>query len=496
MKRFCASALRRARGVIAIGCVAATASFADAQPIPYGDLRIDLAEVATGFAAAIQVTHANDGSGRLFVVDQIGKVWVVKNGAVLATPFLQISPPELVNVVGGYDERGLLGIAFHPDYANNGRVFVRYSKPRTGVSGEPCFGSSRGCHTEVLAEYHANPGADVVDGAAAKVILAIDKPQFNHNSGAIAFGPDGYLYMGMGDGGGAHDGLADNPPSHGPFGNGQNINTLMGKMLRLDVDTGSPYGIPADNPFVGVDGADEIFAYGFRNPFYFSFDDGPGGTGDLWLGEVGQNLYEEIDIVVKGGNYGWVIKEGFHCFNPFNPNIPPTNCDDAGMIDPIAEYDHTNGGIAILGGFVYRASQFPGLQGMYIFGDFSSNFTANTGHLFYIDTNHEHMTILRPRLHGTTEELGLTVKGTGRGGDGEIYICTGTTLGPSGSTGSIHVVTQCFADFDTSGFVDLDDYIAFVHAFELGGDDADFDGSGFVDLDDFIAFVHAFEAGC
>ncbi len=478
----------------AIGILAGSA---EARPITQGSLTFDLVPVVTGLKAPVLVTNAGDGSGRLFIVDQTGKVWIMKNGAVLPTPFLEILPPELVNVNPGYDERGLLGLAFHPDFASNGRVFARYSKPRTGSAGEPCVGTGRGCHEEVLVEYRVfvdNP--DKVNPATAKYLLRISKPQFNHNSGAIAFGPDGYLYMGMGDGGGANDGLADTPPSHGPFGNAQNINVLMGKMLRLDVDHGDPYGIPSDNPFASSDGADEIFAYGMRNPFMFSFDDGPGGTGSLWLGEVGQDLFEEIDIVEKGKNYGWVIREGFHCFDPFHPTVPPTSCDSTGMTDPIVDYAHSEGGIAVVGGYVYRGAEFPGLRGVYVFGDFSTSFTAADGHLFYIDTNQANWTMQRPLLRGTTAPLAQYVKGVGRDEDGELYICVSKVLGPTGTSGQVLKLARCKADFNGDGVVDDSDYSDFVDSFVDGGAGADTDGSGFVDTDDFDAFVRNFESGC
>ncbi len=473
------------------------ASHAGAQAIPFGDLAFDLVPVAQGFVAPDQVTHAGDHSGRLFVVDQVGKVWIVKDGQVLPQPFLQIQPPELVNVNLGYDERGLLGLAFHPDFAHNGRVFVRYSHPRPGSQGEPCFGTGRGCHEEILAEYHvsaSNP--DQIDPASARVLLRISKPQFNHNSGTVAFGPDGYLYMGMGDGGGANDGLADNPPSHGPFGNGQNIHVLLGKILRLDVDHGDPYAIPGDNPFASGDGADEVFAYGMRNPFNFSFDDGPGGSGELWLGEVGQNLFEEVDIVHNGGNYGWVLKEGFHCFDPFNPNVPPPTCDSTGLIDPVVEYDHVNGGIAVVGGAVYRGADFPGLRGIYLFGDFSTTFNGPDGHLFYIDTTQPQHQMLRPLVKGSTAPLGLFVKGTGRDEEGNIYFTVAQTLGPSGTTGVVLRITRCAADFNGDGRINQADYDGFIESFVDGGDAADADHSGFVDTDDFTEFVHQFESGC
>ncbi len=245
-----------------------------------GDLSMDLELVASGLAAPTTLTHANDGSGRLFVCDQPGQVRIIDAGVLLPAPFLDLKAlGEIVNVNPGYDERGLLGIAFHPDYASNGRFFVRYSKPRTGVSGEPCFGTSRGCHEELLAEYHVSAGNPNLADTQGTIIFRVDEPQFNHNGGAVYFGPDGYLYFTLGDGGGAHDGLADAPPSHGATGNGQNIEVPLGKVLRIDVDSGAPYGIPADNPFVGGPGLDEVYAYGFRNPYTFSFDEGPVAPG-------------------------------------------------------------------------------------------------------------------------------------------------------------------------------------------------------------------------
>ena len=209
----------------------------------------------------------------------------------------------MVTVNPNFDERGLLGLAFHPDYATNGRFFVRYSKPRTGVMGEPCFGTSRGCHEAILAEFSVlgDPAkSDVADPNSEIILFRVDEPQYNHNSGHVAFGPDGLLYWTLGDGGGAHDGLTDIPPSHGPIGHGQNPNTALGSLLRIDVDStpdpGLPYVIPPGNPFADG-GAPEIFAYGLRNPYRFSFDDGPGAYRSLFLSDVGQNLFEEINVL-------------------------------------------------------------------------------------------------------------------------------------------------------------------------------------------------------
>ncbi|MCH7814039.1 MAG: PQQ-dependent sugar dehydrogenase, partial [Planctomycetes bacterium] len=339
---------------IALGLIAVTQA---AGQIPKGAITIELEPVAAGLTAPLGVRHAGDGSGRLFIFEQSGQIQIVENGVLLPTPFLDISA-KLPALNAFFDERGLLGLAFHPDYATNGRFFVRYSAPRAGEPDEPCNdpgGFIVGCHEAVLAEYHVSADPNIADPNSEIILFTVDEPQFNHDGGDLAFGPDGFLYFALGDGGGAHDGLADSPPSHGPFGNGQNINTALGAMLRIDVDSGSPYGIPPDNPFVNTNGLDEIYAYGMRNPFRFSFDDGPGGDGSLFLADVGQNLFEEVNIVVNGGNYGWVIREGLHCFDPFNPVNPPAVCPSVGamgepLLDPIVEYSHPGSGFIPEGG--------------------------------------------------------------------------------------------------------------------------------------------------
>ena len=414
-------------------------------------LTVQLQLVASGLTSPISLTHANDNSGRKFVVDQAGLIRIIDAGGnLLPTPFLDLTAklPALNPV---YDERGLLGMTFHPDYAANGRFFVRYSAPRIGAPEEPCsdpMGFIPGCHKEVLAEYTVSVGDPNIANPLSEIILfSVDKPEFNHNAGSLAFGPDGFLYFTMGDGGGANDGL-DNPTlPHGPNGNGQNINAYLGKMLRIDVDSPPqlplPYAIPPDNPFVGVAGHDEIYAYGFRNPFGFSFDDGPGGDNALYLADVGQVLFEEIDIVTIGGNYGWVIKEGFECFDPFDPGVPPATCADAGMIDPISVYDHASGGLAVLGGYVYRGSQSSALVGKYLYGDFSANF-GPTGRLYYFDlTGPAAYTLQQFRIGAANPPFGKFLKGTGEDESGEFYYLASSTLGPSGTTGEVlHVVAD------------------------------------------------------
>jgi glucose/arabinose dehydrogenase/plastocyanin len=447
--------------------------------IAQGDLTVKLEPVATGLTSPLTVTHAGDGSGRLFVVDQIGLIRIVENGILLPTPFLDITG-KTVSLNSAFDERGLLGLAFHPDYADNGRFFVRYSAPRAGDPSEPCNdpkGFNVGCHSAVLAEYAVSIDPNVADPTSEMILFSVDEPQFNHNAGALAFGPDGFLYVALGDGGGANDGLADDPPSHGPIGNGQNIDTLLGSLLRIDVDGGSPYSIPPDNPFVDTDGLDEIYAYGFRNPYTFSFDDGPGGDGSLYLADVGQDLFEEIDIVVKGGNYGWVIREGTHCFDPFDPGNPPDLCDDAGMIDPIAEYTHAEGGTAIVGGYVYRGSSSPSLKGTYFFGDFSADF-GPTGRLYYLVSSGPHQGEIRElRIGRDATPLARVLKGFGEDEEGELYVLVSTDLGPTGGTGEVYrLVGMPFGDSDDDADVELDDYADFAAC--LSGPGVPFDADG------------------
>ena len=302
-------------------------------------VRLALTPVAQGFASPLLLTNAGDGTGRLFVVEQGGRIRVLRRGRVLDPPFLDVS--SLV-IAGG--EQGLLGLAFHPEYEANGRFFINY----TDVDGDT-----------VVAEYRVSSSdPDRADADSARVLLRIDQPFANHNGGNIAFGPDGYLYIGMGDGGSAAD----------PFGNGQRLDTLLGKLLRIDVDGERPYGIPQDNPFVGREGArPEIWATGLRNPWRFSFDP-EGGT--LWIGEVGQNALEEVDRARadRGAlNYGWNLMEGDRCFEP------PTGCDPEGLVQPIAVYA-TGTGCAVIGGHVYRGTEFPALRGGYLYADICNGF--------------------------------------------------------------------------------------------------------------------------
>jgi glucose/arabinose dehydrogenase len=301
---------------------------APAGPFP----AVSLTSVASGLDEPLLVTHAGDGSGRLFVVERGGVIRIVRNGAVEPTPFLDIS--ALVRTSGS--EQGLLGLAFPPDYAKKRHFYVNY----TDRSGDT-----------VVARYRLGADADVADPASAKVLLRQAQPYANHNGGHLAFGPDGYLYIGLGDGGSGGD----------PQGNGQNPRTLLGKLLRIDVESGAdPYAIPKDNPF-----GNEIWALGLRNPWRFSFDR---ATGDLYIADVGQNAYEEVNFqpAGRGGqNYGWNVMEGMHCFRG-------AGCDRTGLTAPVVEYRNGAGNCSITGGYVYRGAQYPSLQGVYVYGDFCS----------------------------------------------------------------------------------------------------------------------------
>lgn len=300
---------------------------------------IRLQPFMSGFNTPVFMTSARDGTNRLFVVEQGGIIRVIQPGTRTSTVFLDITGPVLS---GG--ERGLLGLAFHPQYATNRRFFVYYTRDTDGAIQ--------------ISEFTASAGNPNVADTTERIILTIPHPtNSNHNGGTIAFGPDGYLYAGPGDGGSGND-----PPN-----NGQNIDALLGKMLRIDINGALPYAIPPTNPYVGTAGADEIYAIGLRNPYRFSFD--RGGTNQLWLGDVGQGSREEVDIITLGGNYGWRIMEGSICNPNFNGGVctPPP-----GHIPPVFEYSSANPSArcSITGGYVYRGTQGNLPAGSYIYGDY------------------------------------------------------------------------------------------------------------------------------
>jgi len=299
---------------------------------------INVMKVADGFDSPVQVTSAGDGSGRLFVVEQPGVIKIMKNdGTVLAEPFLNIS-----GWVSYGGERGLLSVAFPPDFSTEGYLYVNYTRAEDGAT--------------LVARYRVDTeDSNKVAGMSEEEILVVGQPYSNHNGGMMAFGPDGYLYVALGDGGGGGD----------PDGNGQDRTTLLGSLLRLEVEGGVDfYRIPPDNPFAGSqDYRPEIWAYGLRNPWRFSFDR---STGDLYIADVGQNLWEEIDYQPSGSpggeNYGWNIMEGSHCYNA-------VSCDSAGLVLPVFEYGHDQG-CSVTGGYVYRGAMQPEMFGVYFFADY------------------------------------------------------------------------------------------------------------------------------
>jgi glucose/arabinose dehydrogenase len=322
---------------------AAGAALADAGapgPSPIGAQEaIGLKQVATGLVSPVQLVQAPHG--RRFIVDQIGVIrTLTRSGHLLPRPFLDLRS-KIVPLDPGYDERGLLGLAFDPGFARNGRFFVFYNAPLR--HGAPAGYDN----TVTIAEYRARGRHHLrADPTSERIILQVDHPQVNHNGGTLAFGPDGYLYISIGDGGGANDdelGHVQDWYHRNAGGNGQDItHNLLGNILRIDVSHGRPYAIPPDNPFVNKPGLDEIWAYGLRNPYRFSFD--MGGHHALLSQDAGQELWEEVSRIVKGGNYGWNVKEGTHCFSTANPNASPLNCPSVDprngepLRDPVIEF--------------------------------------------------------------------------------------------------------------------------------------------------------------
>ncbi len=411
-----------------------------ADPIPAhivkGDITIELRPVVDGLIAPLGLAVPDDGSKRMFVYDQAGLAWVVADGAdKLPTPLLDVRT-RLVTF-GNYDERGLLGLAAHPDFAHHPLVYTYTSEPISGtadfVNVMPAGATNN--HQSVLAEWRIDPAnPNQVDPASRREILRIDKPQSNHNGGTLRFGPDGYLYLSLGDGGQAND-VAN---GHVPGGNAQSLQRIYGKLLRIDVDSrnsaNGKYGIPRDNPFMGLNAVQEIYAYGLRNPFTYSFDR---LTGDLYVGDAGQNNIEEVDLIKKGGNYGWNVKEGTFWFDSVTDNIGkvvtgPVRPVPPNLIDPIAEYDHGEGSV-VIGGFVYRGSRIPALLGRYVFGDWGA-FAAPSARLFYLEPS---FTITELRLGLADRPAGFWLRGFGEDADGELYAFGSTVLGPKGNTGQM-----------------------------------------------------------
>ncbi len=421
------------------------------DPIPAlierGDVTVGLDNVAGGFVAPVTATFAPKDNKHLYVAEQNGKIWSVSTHDESASPrlFADISGVGLnlgcffIN----YDERGLFGLAFHPDYKKNGLIYTFQSQPSTGtprLDANKC-NSTFPDHDNVVTEWHVlNHRSEhaIVDPTSARELLRVAHPQFNHNGGELRFGPDRMLYISIGDGGQADD---QGPGHTVPGGNAQDLSTLLGKILRIDPRAGSTtpgYAIPSDNPFIGKPGArGEIWALGFRNPYKMSFD---AKTGDLYVADVGQNDVEEIDIVTAGMNYGWPVKEGSFAFDQNGAgNGFVTGDSVAGpYVDPIAEYDHCKGpvapdlvgpcpqreGVATVGGFVYRGEEIEELRGHYVFAEYSTDFFASAGRMLYLDDDDQ---VKEFNIDGMPA-LGLGVLGVGQDRRGELYI-----LGKSGA---------------------------------------------------------------
>ena len=471
---------RARRGMTAAGIGAVMALFSGAalagalgprvpDPIPaviqHGNITIGLQPVASGLVGPVSATHDGDDADTLYVTEQTGKIWAISidegghddDDADRAGGDRRAAAPRLLADLGpsmvklgcfglNYDERGLFGLAFHPDFEDNGLLYTFTAE--AGLNGGLC--GSFPNHDNVVTEWRASGasgshGEDwVIDPASRREVLRMTHPQFNHNGGELRFGPDRYLYVSTGDGGAADD----QGPGHSPQGNAQDLSNLLGKILRIDPNAGSKapgYSIPKDNPYVGQSGnRAEIWAHGFRNPYKMSFDH----KGNLWVADVGQNDIEEVSIVTRGGNYGWPVKEGSFAFNQNGALAGFVTADPISgpYIDPVAQYDHCVGpvaaglvgpcpkreGIAVVGGFVYpRDGDVKALRGKYVFGEYSQGFFESTGRLLYLDGS----TVKELRIN-TGKPLGMGVLGIGQDEEGELYLLAKSGAVP-GNTGIV-----------------------------------------------------------
>lgn len=355
----------------------------DEEPPGEDHYRVTEAFPNLTFSQPIDLQQPDDGTGRLFVAEKRGIIYVFDNDSAVDEQSVFLDIRDRVDDSGF--EEGLLGFAFHPDFITNGYLYVNYT------TSEPE-------ERTVISRFEVGPNAGEADPASEEEILSFEQPYDNHNGGQLAFGPDGYLYIAVGDGGAGGD----------PHEHGQDRGTLLGTLLRIDVDNaenGNSYAIPPNNPFAGNDEGyrEEIFAYGLRNPWRFSFD---ADDGTLWTGDVGQDRYEEINIIEAGGNYGWNIMEGNHCFDP------PDDCDRTGLEMPVWEYDHSQGDVSVTGGFIYRGSELADLRGLYIYADFAS---GRIWALDITDTNNPDNTLLL--------QADFSISSFGTDLDNELYIC-------------------------------------------------------------------------
>jgi glucose/arabinose dehydrogenase len=439
-------------GKLCFGLAATVALGVLAAGPAVADVTVNLEEVASGLTHPMAMVSP-PGDDRRFIVEQPGVIKILMpDGQVLGQPFLNIRH-KIVPLLQDFDEEGLLGLAFHPDFANNGKFYVAYTGyiPGSAILDRKLWWA----HTNYVSEMRVSADdPDAADPNYERILTAIDWPQFNHNGHWIGFGRDGMLYISTGDGGYANDwGIGHNVLE----GNGQDLLSLNGKILRIDVNgqsDGMQYGIPDDNPFVGQEATSlpEIWAYGLRNPWRCSFD--MGGENQLFCGDVQQNSYEEVSIIEEGGNHGWRLMEATHCFDFENPNQHPDDCDTSGMVMPILEYpnctavgarpkgqrEHTGAeceGISVTGGYVYRGSHAD-WDGKYFFGDWSRNFAARNGQIF-VATKGADGTWAKERVNVGNMEGNLPyVLAFAQDNEGEVYVLTSLTTGPVGGLDSIY----------------------------------------------------------
>lgn len=407
--------------------------------------RIKLEAVATAINTPLAMVQPA-GDNRMFIIEQNGRVKILEGGKVLPNPFLDIRS-KIKPLLHDFDERGLLGIAFHPKFKDNGKFYVAYSAHLDYQSdlGQMLWYS----HSNVVEEYTVSSrDKNTADPSSARRIMSNSWPQFNHNGHWIGFGPDGMLYISTGDGGYANDwGIGHNPA----IGNGQDLTTNLGKILRIDVDKrtdGKPYGIPPDNPFVGKrDANPEIWAYGLRNPWRCSFDMGSNAA-ELYCGDVQQNSYEAVKLIGKGQNMGWRRVEGMmRCFDYLKPDDHPANCDKAGITPAIIEYNNCTAkpqgcrGISITGGYVYRGAN-NALKGKYIFGDWSKGFAEMDGQIFIGTKGSDGKWSMEVAQVTNMQGKLPYVLAFAQDAAGEVYVLTSITTGPNGSLDTIYKITQ------------------------------------------------------
>ena len=404
--------------------------------------KVALKPVAEGLTQPL--SYVQLPTGPALIVDQPGYLWLMEaDGSRRPEPVLTLTNRLSPLNQGSFDERGFLDLALHPKFASNRKVYVTYTAPRRASAPADWDCTLR------LSEFTLPAASPLkVDPASEKVLLEIDKPFANHNSGRIAFGPDGLLYLGVGDGGNAHD-QGKRPET----GNGQNLQTHLGKILRLDIDrpsNGRPYSIPSDNPFAqGTDALPEIYAYGLRNVWGLSFD--RGGKQELFAADVGQDLFEEVNIITKGGNYGWNLREGFAAFDPKSPKKSPETIPTQGargepLLDPILQYKHTGLkkdpealGISITGGYLYSGRALPELAGQYVFADWSRNWGLPQGTLLAAKrpeggTGRWTLSTLEV---ASPEKFAAYITGFGQDKDGELYVLTNGSNGLTPGKGRV-----------------------------------------------------------